>query len=102
VLIIKLFTPIKPAYLSLLSLILSAQLIAQYFTSLSPKIYITQNITSNLPPNMGGVLDDLVCSPMIVNGDDFQTDKNLDGSMDYSLENPDFSYVQFNYNLVLL
>ena len=36
-----------------------------------------------------------------INGDDFQVDENLDGTMDYSFENPDFSYVQFNSNLVL-
>ena len=36
-----------------------------------------------------------------INGDDFQVDENLDGTMDYSFENPDFSHVQFNSNLVL-
>jgi hypothetical protein len=36
-----------------------------------------------------------------INGDNFQVDENLDGTMDYSFENPDFSYVQFNSNLVL-
>jgi hypothetical protein len=35
------------------------------------------------------------------NGNDFQVDENRDGTMDYSFENPDFSYVQFNSNLVL-
>ena len=33
-------------------------------------------------------------------GSDFQVDENRDGSMDYSFANPDFSYVQFNSNLV--
>ena len=32
---------------------------------------------------------------------DFQIDENRDGTMDYSFANPDFSYVQFNSNLVL-
>ena len=36
-----------------------------------------------------------------INGNDFQVDDNRDGIMDYSFENPDFSYVQFNSNLVL-
>jgi hypothetical protein len=36
-----------------------------------------------------------------MNGNDFQVDENRDGTMDYSFENPDFSYVQFNSNLVL-
>ena len=31
----------------------------------------------------------------------FQVDENLDGTIDYSFANPDFSYVQFNSNLVL-
>ena len=35
------------------------------------------------------------------NGNDFQVDENRDGIIDYSFENPDFSYVQFNSNLVL-
>ena len=35
------------------------------------------------------------------NGNDFQVDENRDGTMNYSFENPDFSYVQFNSNLVL-
>ena len=34
-------------------------------------------------------------------GDDFQVDENRDGTLDYSFGNPDFSYVQFNSNLVL-
>ena len=33
--------------------------------------------------------------------DDFKIDENRDGFTDYSFENPDFSYVQFNSNLVL-
>jgi len=36
-----------------------------------------------------------------LNGNDFQVDENRDGTMDYSFSNPDFSYVQFNSNLVL-
>ena len=36
-----------------------------------------------------------------LSGGDFQVDENRDGSMDYSFANPDFSYVQFNSNLVL-
>jgi hypothetical protein len=35
------------------------------------------------------------------NGNDFQVDENRDGTIDYSFENPDFSYVQFNSNFVL-
>ncbi|MDG1309934.1 MAG: DUF5916 domain-containing protein, partial [Flavobacteriaceae bacterium] len=31
----------------------------------------------------------------------YGVDDNRDGLMDYSFENPDFSYVQFNSNLVL-
>ena len=34
-------------------------------------------------------------------GNDFQVDENQDGTLDYSFANPDFSYVQFNSNLVL-
>jgi len=40
-------------------------------------------------------------SQISINGDDFQVDDNRDGIMDYSFENPDFSFVQFNSNLVL-
>ena len=36
-----------------------------------------------------------------LSGNDFQVDENRDGTMDYSFSNPDFSYVQFNSNLVL-
>ena len=36
-----------------------------------------------------------------LNGNDFQVDENRDGVMDYSFSNPDFSFVQFNSNLVL-
>lgn len=36
-----------------------------------------------------------------LSGGDFQIDENRDGTMDYSFANPDFSYVQFNSNLVL-
>jgi hypothetical protein len=36
-----------------------------------------------------------------LNGANFQVDENLDGTIDYSFANPDFSYVQFNSNLVL-
>ena len=36
-----------------------------------------------------------------ISGDDFHIDENRDGIMDYSFTNPDFSYVQFNSNLVL-
>ena len=36
-----------------------------------------------------------------MNNDVYAIDENLDGTIDYSFENPDFSYVQFNSNLVL-
>jgi len=36
-----------------------------------------------------------------LNGSDFQVDDNRDGMLDYSFKNPDFSFVQFNSNLVL-
>ena len=36
-----------------------------------------------------------------LNNDDYEIDYNKDGTIDYSFENPDFSYVQFNSNLVL-
>jgi len=36
-----------------------------------------------------------------LSGNDFQVDENRDGVMDYSFSNPDFSFVQFNSNLVL-
>ena len=36
-----------------------------------------------------------------LNGANFQADENQDGTVDYSFANPDFSYVQFNSNLVL-
>jgi hypothetical protein len=36
-----------------------------------------------------------------LNGANFQVDENQDGTVDYSFANPDFSYVQFNSNLVL-
>jgi hypothetical protein len=36
-----------------------------------------------------------------VSGTDFLVDENRDGIVNYSFSNPDFSYVQFNSNLVL-
>ena len=36
-----------------------------------------------------------------MNNDDYEVDYNKDGTIDYSFENPDFLYVQFNSNLVL-
>jgi hypothetical protein len=36
-----------------------------------------------------------------LNGANFQVDENQDGTVEYSFANPDFSYVQFNSNLVL-
>ena len=36
-----------------------------------------------------------------LSGNYFQVDENRDGVMDYSFSNPDFSFVQFNSNLVL-
>jgi hypothetical protein len=35
------------------------------------------------------------------NNGSYEVDENLDGVLDYSFGNPDFSYVQFNSNLVL-
>ena len=33
--------------------------------------------------------------------DAYLIDENIDGTVDYQIENPDFSYVQFRSNLVL-
>jgi hypothetical protein len=36
-----------------------------------------------------------------MNNDVYAIDENFDGTIDYSFDNPDFSFVQFNSNLVL-
>ena len=59
--------------------------------------YVTNSTASSLTDRFQ--LYDL--SQIEYNNDIYSFDDNLDGNSDYSISNPDFSFAQFNSNLVL-